>query len=695
MALRTLLVDNHDSFTYNLFQLLEEVNGCAPVVLRNDDRAGWRRLRQEDFDAAVISPGPGRPDRWRDLGISAAVIAGWRLPMLGVCLGHQAVCHLMGGRVGRAPEPVHGRVSRIRHRGEGVLAGLPDPFVAVRYHSLVVHHLPPPLEATAWTEDGLVMALRHRHRPIWGVQFHPESIASEGGRRLLCNFRALAERPVPRAEVAAVPTAAVDRPRVRCASAEGERRRLLVRRVPRALPPEQALPLLFGSSHHRFWLDRGAAPSPATRFSYFGGDGGPLAELVTYDASRRRIRRRHRGGVEVTAGRLLDWLGRDLDRRFLPAADLPFDFNLGYVGYLGYELKGECGGSGVHQAPLHHPDAALMLTDRMVAYDHVEGCAWVVSLATPETLAEASAWASDAAAALRGTPLARATDPSDAPRPLEIHHRHRPEAYRRLVETCLLEIARGESYEICLTNMLSVAGRLAPWSTYRTLRSRNPAPHAALLQLAGVSVLSSSPELFLRISADGEVESRPIKGTSARHDDSCLDAAAAAALAASEKDRAENLMIVDLVRNDLTRACSAASVHVPELFAIESHATVHQLVSTVRGRLHPTRSTVDAIRACFPGGSMTGAPKIRTMEIIDRLEGAGRGVYSGALGSIALGGAVDLGMVIRTIVLAGGRASVGAGGAIVAQSDPDREVEEMLLKAQPMLETIARSRPCR
>lgn len=688
MALRTLLVDNNDSFTYNLFELLEEVNGRAPTVLRNDDRAGLRRLREEEFDAVVISPGPGRPDRWRDLGISAALIAGWRLPVLGVCLGHQAVCHLMGGRVGRAPEPVHGRLSQIRHRGDDLFRGLPDPFLATRYHSLVVHRMPSQLEATAWTEEGLVMGLRHRHRRVFGVQFHPESIASEGGRTLLRNFAVLAEPSPRRVTVAAGPGEARPVPR----RAAGDGRRLLLRRVPRALPPGRALPLLFGGTRNRFWLDRHAGPEPAARFSYIGGAGGPLAELVTHDGARVRVRGRE--GTRSVPGPLFDWLAGELERRHLPADGLPFDFNLGYVGYLGYELKRECGGSAAHQAPLHLPDAALLLADRMVAYDHVEDCAWVVALATPATRHEAEEWMGAAERALRSAPPAT-DDPEDRPRRLEVHHRHPAGEYRRLVRTCLAEIAAGETYEVCLTNMFTVEDRLDPLRTYRLLRRRNPAPHAALVELAGASILSSSPERFLRISGDGLVESRPIKGTAGRLADPAGDAGAAAALGGSEKDRAENLMIVDLVRNDLARACRPGSVHVPELFRVETHATVHQLVSTVRATVDPGRSVVDVIRACFPGGSMTGAPKVRTMEIIDRLEGAGRGVYSGALGTIALGGAVDLGMVIRTIVLAGGRASVGAGGAVVAQSDPDREVEEMLLKARPMLETIARSPRCR
>ncbi|MEN3305507.1 MAG: para-aminobenzoate synthetase [Micromonosporaceae bacterium] len=679
--MRVLLIDNYDSFTYNLCHLLGRVNGRAPVVLRNDDAAGLRALDLRTVDAVVVSPGPGRPDVARDFGISAWALGQPDLPVLGVCLGHQGLCLAAGATIGRAPEPVHGRRSAVHHGGTGLFAGIPSPFAAVRYHSLLAYDLPDEVAALASTADGLVMAARHRSRPHWGVQFHPESIATEWGERLLANFRDLAgggpvaaPAPAPRRRPAPAPP-------------DGAPYRLHVRELPRSPDAEAAFATLFGTDPAAFWLDSSRVIPGLSRFSVLGG-AGPLAELVSYRVDTGEVTVARPDGTEIARHRedIFGYLDRSLARRRLPDPGLPLDFSLGYVGYLGYELKADCGGVATHRAA--QPDAALLFCDRALLIDHLARRAWLLTISTPDCAAAARDWLDRAAALLPGAsaPPPPPGGPVDAP---PVCARHSAQEYAGLIRACQEEIRAGESYEICLTNTLSVPVAVDPFRTYQALRRGNPAPYAAFLRLPGVAVLSSSPERFLRIDRHGAVESRPIKGTRPRGTDPASDGRLREELRGCEKDRAENLMIVDLVRNDLGRVCELGSVHVPSLFAVETYETVHQLVSTVRGRLRPDASAVDCVRAGFPGGSMTGAPKLRTLEILDRLEGGARGVYAGALGYLSLSGAVDLSIVIRTMVVTADEVSIGVGGAITALSDPAAEIEEAWVKGRALLGALA------
>ncbi len=693
--MRTLLVDNHDSYTYNVFHLLAGVSGEEPIVVDND-AVSWRALERWDFDAIVLSPGPGTPQRWHDFCVCNDILRYSEIPVLGICLGHQGLGHLLNGKVCSAPEAMHGRLSRIHHEQRGLFEGIPQGFPVVRYHSLQITDMGPDGHITARSDDGVVMAIEHLRRPLWGVQFHPESIATEHGAKLVENFYRLARAgKTARWRGAKRPREASSRRSiVRRAAATGVE--MHIRTLPGEPSTEALFERLFATAEHAFWLDSADAPTRLAQRSYLGTSAGAERCVLECDVEEGTIAVHRADGTTTERGSIFAALDREIAANAIAApAGLPPGLLGGFVGYLGYELKADCGALNVHRSDL--PDAVMMLANRLVAVDHVRHRTHLVALCRGDG-AEAERWLDDAEAAVGevlASPHASASADEEGPEPLAPHVSFRcgrgREQYLADIVRSQAELAAGESYEVCLTDQISTDASPDPFHLYKTLRRANPAPFAAYLKLGETAIVSSSPERFLSVDRERRVEARPIKGTTSRAADPARDAALKAELTEDEKTYAEHLMIVDLLRNDLGRVCEVGSVAVPELMIVEDYATVHQLISTVSGTLAEERSAVECARACFPGGSMTGAPKQRTMEIIDDLEAEARGVYSGAIGYFGLDGCMDLSIVIRTIVMRPGRTTIGAGGAIVMQSDPEEEFDEILLKARAPMAAIAKA----
>ena len=617
-----LLVDNYDSYTYNLAHLIAEAAEREPLVVPAGEAAELpQRVRAGEFSHVVISPGPGTPEREEDFGASRRVIEAAEraeVPLLGVCLGHQGLAMLAGADVTRAPEPRHGFVSTLTHSGEGIFAGVPQGCKVVRYHSLHVGEVPG-CTVHARSEDGVVQALKVNGLPHWGVQFHPESVLTEHGAAIMRNF--LGGFRLLRREVAGP---------------------LDCQRVFQGLRAE-------GGGRDAFFLD---SADPRGRFSILGDTAGELSRSYRYRLG--------------DTPDIFDTLERELAARVLDAPDLPFTG--GVVGYLGYE----CAALTLpvrltHRSP--YLDAYFVRPQSFIVYDHASQTAHLCCLQH----AHAGGTSGSGALLDRLERVVRAAGTAAEGASIS-KGSWRSARYLERIERAQELLRAGESYEVCLTDTYTAR---AEGELYPALRTHNPAPYAAHLVFDGVEVASASPERFLTVRGR-EVEAKPIKGTLATGEDP-------ARLAADPKTRAENLMIVDLLRNDLSRVCEPGSVRVPKLMDVESYATVHQLVSTVTGRLRTGVGAVDAVRAAFPPGSMTGAPKVRTCEIIDQLETGPRGVYSGALGYFGFDGQADLSVVIRAAVRSGGEVTVGAGGAIVLDSDPAAELAERDLKARSVL----------
>lgn len=426
--------------------------------------------------------------------------------------------------------------------------------------------------------------------------------------------------------------------------------------------PEAVFVQVFADLPHVFWLDAG--PGATAGWSWMGaGSPEPNHGLVR--------------GVEVQ--------GPGADGVGAPDAhdgDTTTGFAGGWVGWVGYE-----NGATRAEAPVAPPAAddlpseVWIRAERWVAFDHTSRS--VTVFAQPDEVAGLVVQIDGC----RGP-----AEPPPPPSPATAVARHSAAEYARLIEACRAEIRDGNAYQLCLTTRFSVAAAIDPVAAYRRLRAETPAHHGGFIRSGGHALLSASPERFLE-SRLGIVRTRPIKGTRPRGATTEGDAGLADDLRDSVKERAENVMIVDLMRNDLSRVCDPGTVGVDALLAVESYPAVHQLVSTVSGRLRAGTTLDDLLHAAFPAGSMTGAPKLSAMTILRRLEGGPRGVFAGCFGWVGADGACDLAMVIRSIMTDGSTAHVGAGGGITWRSEAADEVAEVGVKARAPLAAIGASLP--
>ena len=434
---------------------------------------------------------------------------------------------------------------------------------------------------------------------------------------------------------------------------------------------------------YRIFLDSAARGVPLGRYSFLMAEP---AEIVS--------------GKGPGSSGVLDEVRAVMAPRLAAAIPGLPPFQTGAAGYIAYDW-----GRALERLPAPHcddldlPDIVFGIYDWVITWDHEALRAWIIARSEKEL---------QRAQELVGRPFQGRQDggperptlrttappsyPVDAawadPR-LGLRSSFTHDGYLDAVNRVREYIFAGDIFQANLSQRFDAPLTEPPWELYQRLRTRNAAPFAAYLDFPDAVILSASPERFLRVEADGHVETRPIKGTRPRGVSPEHDAALGQALTESAKDRAENLMIVDLIRNDLSRVCAPGTVKVRELFALEHFATVHHLVSTVVGELNDGASALDLLRAAFPGGSITGAPKLRAMEIIAELEPSARGAYCGAIGYVSVTGDLDTNIAIRTMVARDGRVYLSAGGGIVADSDAEQEYRETLDKARGMIDALA------
>jgi len=448
---------------------------------------------------------------------------------------------------------------------------------------------------------------------------------------------------------------------------------------------------LFKNEPYSFFLDSGMNPQRLGRYSFIGTE--PFLVMKSQGNNIRLIS----GDSQTTQqGNPFDVLHNLLETYRLDCSQAPVPFCGGAIGYLSYDLCHfieRLPGTAIDDLKL--PESYFAFYNTILAFDNLLGKSYIISSGFPEHNVEekrlkiAATEVEKMKNRLETTVSVPETNTADTPALTEavLKCNFTPEDYKNAVKKVRDYIIAGDIFQANISQRFETDLAIPPYELYNRLRRINPAPFASYLNFDDVVIVSASPERFLLLSGD-QVETRPIKGTRPRGKDAAEDKLMAQELTSSVKDRAENIMIVDLERNDLGRVCQFGTVRVTELAILETFPTVFHLTSTVVGKLRPDKNRLDLLKATFPGGSITGAPKVRAMEIIDEVEPTRRSVYTGAIGYLCFSGNMDINIVIRTFLIKDKKAYFQVGGGIVYDSDPEEEYQETLDKAKALIQAL-------
>lgn len=651
--MKSLIIDNYDSYTYNLFQLIGKVSGTEPIVIKNDEMT-YDEILNLEFDNVIISPGPGSPEKEKDFGVCKEIIENLDKPILGICLGHQGIYYYNGGKILKAEIPMHGRQSEVNHNEKNLFKGIKNNFKVTRYHSLTCENKElENINIDAVTSDGVVMGISHKNKPIYGVQFHPESIASECGEKLIENFIDI------------------------CKDFYNEEE-LYYEIIDKIFDTKEIYEKLYNYDKNTLWLDSSKVEEGLSRFSIFGICGPKRGYNLKYNVNDKVVEKINENSkkTEKYNEDIFTFL-KENRKKWNYDKSLPFDFQLGYIGYLGYELKNDTE-KVKNKHSYKYPDAYFKYCDRALVYDHKDGKLYILSYKDDKK------WLSEVKNILNKKSETEKDNKIKKEFP-KLKFVKDKETYLNDIKKIKELICEGETYEVCLTNRLDILDNINGKKYYMNLREKSPGQYSAFLPLDEIKIASSSMERFLKVDENKIVTTKPIKGTIKRGNSKEEDQKLINELRNEEKTKSENLMIVDLLRNDLGKFCEIGSVNVPKLMDVETYKTLHQLVTTVSGKIKENVDVIDVLEKTFPGGSMTGAPKKRTLEIIDDLENVPRGVYSGTIGYISNNSTMDFNIVIRTAIIEKDMTTIGVGGAIILLSDAEDEFDEIVLKAKGTL----------
>lgn len=716
-----LLIDSYDSFTFNLSTLVEKVTGAKVVTIHNDSLSA-KELVEEIlplFDAIVVGPGPGSPEIPSDVGVLPAL---WALseknliPVFGVCLGFQSMVLGFGGDISRLNVVRHGQPGEIMHSGTSIFEGLPQKYLSTRYHSLCAARIPPILEELAWCTDGndkIVMAAKHCQLPLWGVQYHPESICSEQGEKIILNFwnqarqwsqsvgrvkkydvrryedmlrYSIKPNPLFGPKVSSSAVKGVvngNHPTIGTLMVQWTGYDSSITMITDAL--DSPFVILGSGAYPGRWsiigvLEEGVTPV-FSHYRTYHGDQVFVRKLGTSQETQYPLDR----GTGIW-GYLADFMAPKI--KAYKNSELPTDctFIGGLIGYFGYDSAAVGPRQPYPDSPVRrYADVSLVYVDRTILVDHKTNKVYVVSLRPFDT-----DWIDLMMSTIKKTkkkpvpPIA--TSLGEQPK-VVLPDR---EKYISKIDKAKEYLASGDSYELCLTaqTTISFPRPIDPYSLYKILLKRNPAPYSCFMNFDS-TLVGSSPERFMSWTKDGVCEFRPIKGTVRKGPKVTREIADK--ILNTPKERGENLMIVDLIRHDLNQLLS--NVRVSKLMTVEEYETVFQLVSVIQGDLPGDYKGLDLLAHSLPPGSMTGAPKIRSVEILEELEDhQPRGIYSGVAGYWSVHDEGDWSVIIRSAFSYAGDGlkewRIGAGGAITILSDSEEEWEEMKTKLESALQAF-------
>ncbi len=679
-----LIIDNYDSYTHILANLIWKISGEEPLVFKNDEKT-LEELEGYNWDRIVISPGPGRVDNPEYFGVCKELILKYtNLPLLGVCLGHQGLGYLAGAKLKYLDTVCHGKISPIEHYGDSLFKGLPKHFSGTRYHSMVLdmdsilESGEDPFESESRIkilaksqDDGQIMAIKLSNINHYGVQFHPESVGTSFGEIILSNFLNINRKTF---NLNSLHKSKSNKTDVHSPNWE---------QLPWKEPAEVAQQF-FSSSDDFFWLDS-ADEHSNSNWSFMGRAERSFIE------KENSLHQLVNGVATHNLGQnALEFLKQQAINKKESNPNFPIPFDGGYVFAFPYNWNHKS--FGLEQNFRVTP--WIMEVNEFLAFQHIEKkLYWVkqVGQAHSKIFEPENNWRKWFEKESDTKKNTLPTDYTfDSQNIWEIWKASlSKEEYLGRIAKAQEKLKMGESYEICLSNLWSAEADLNSFDLYLELRRHNPAPFMAFMKMNRESILSSSPERFLKVFPDGEVLTEPIKGTRKKtglpeqYENQKLE------LLESKKEDSELLMITDLLRNDLAKECRPGSVHLKSLKKISQYASVFQLSSEIAGRLREGRNGIDLINSCFPGGSICGAPKKRTLEIIEQLEPQDRGFYTGSLGYLGKDGAMDSNILIRSFYHKETHWEFGAGGAVLAVSDPEKEWDEVLAKAEPLIKAFS------